>query len=604
MFKQLSEQDASYLYLETPETPQHVGGVSLVELPPDYQGDFFEDYKRHIASRIHLIPMLHQKLVQLPFDIDHPFWTDDDQVDVDYHIRHQTVPRPGRISQLEELVGRLHSNFLDRSRPLWEFYVIDGLESGQVAIYTKIHHAAMDGAASQNLIAMMYDPTPQPRSFPPPERKPGNQEKIDIPEVLRGMAGHFLRQEVRALQYLPEVLKAWAKVVLPDAETLQYGKPVLPPLRTPQTLFNVGITSQRTYAMRTLPLSRFKRVAKATDAKLNDVELAVCAGALRRYLQDHDALPKPPLTAMVPVSLNTPGEPAQANQNAAVLCSLATDVADPLKRLALIREGMLDQKRLLSNIKNALLPDLSFVGSGALVRGMVDLYRRAKLADRLPPLANLVVSNVAGPPVPLYIAGARLLSFYPCSIPFHSTALNITVESYCDSLDFGLIGCRRTVPDLAELADHLGEELGALEQALAARDTPAPARAVAPALSGEAVARPAAQRATTKRATTKRATTKRAAAKTAATSAPKPAGKAPAKRAAAPAARRPAKPTTEPTTKPAAPRAAARKAAATPSPAMPSTAMPSPATPSPATTRTRRARRPASVPNGDTKSTS
>lgn len=578
MFKQLGEQDASYLYLETPETPQHVGGVSLVELPPGYQGDFFEDYKRHIASRIHLIPMLHQKLVQLPFDIDHPFWADDDEVDVDYHIRHQTVPRPGRISQLEELVGRLHSNFLDRSRPLWEFYVIDGLESGQVAIYTKIHHAAMDGAASQNLIAMMYDPTPQPRVFPPPERKPGGKEKVDIPEVLRGMAGHFLRQEVRALQYLPEVLKAWAKVVLPDAETLQYGKPVLPPLRTPQTLFNVGITSQRTYAMRTLPLSRFKRVAKAADAKLNDVVLAVCAGALRRYLQGRNALPKAPMTAMVPVSLNAPGEPAQANQNAAVLCSLATDVADPLKRLALIREGMLDQKRLLSNIKNALLPDLSFVGSGALVRGMVDLYRRAKLADRLPPLANLVVSNVAGPPVPLYIAGARLLSFYPCSIPFHSTALNITVESYCDSLDFGLIGCRRTVPDLAELADHLGEELGALEQALAARDAPAPARAARvakPALPAAAPARPVAKR---------------------------PAAKKPATRVAKPAAKAVAKPAAKAVAKPAAPRAATRKAKATAAPATPSPSTSSAATSSPATTRTRRARRPASVPSGDTKS--
>lgn len=489
MFKQLTEQDAGYLYLETPETPQHVGGMSLVELPAGYEGDFYEDYKKHIGSRLHLVPMLHQKLVRLPLDIDHPFWANDDQVDLDYHIRHQTVPRPGRMSQLEELVGRLHSNFLDRSRPLWEFYVIDGLESGQVAIYTKIHHAAMDGASSQLLVETMYDPTPVPRQLPPPQQA-AEKTQAKLEDMVRGVAGHIARQEIRALQYLPELLKTWSHLVLPDARTLSYDKPVLPPLRPPKTPFNVGITSQRMYAVRTLPLPAFKRIAKQAGAKLNDVVLAVCAGALRRYLEDKGALPRQAMTAMVPVSLRGPGDGPVANQNALFLCSLATDLADPWQRLLAIRESSAEQKQLLGSLKDALLPDMSIPGGGMLVRNLVDLAQRAGLAERLPPLYNLVVSNVAGPPVPLYIAGARLLSFYPCSIPFHGMALNITCESYCDALDFGLIACRRTVPDLAELADGLGESLAELVQSAAEQAAPP-----APPPVESAPARPARARA-------------------------------------------------------------------------------------------------------------
>ena len=467
MFTQLTEQDAGFLYLETAETPLHVGSVSLVEVAPGREGDFYEDYKRHVASRLHLHPLLHRKLVPLPFDLDHPFWVEDKHVDVDYHVRHQTLPRPGSLRQLEDLVGRLHSNFLDRSRPLWEFYVIDGLESGQVAVYTKIHHAAMDGASSQALITALYDPTPEPREVPAPPRVRGSDDKSDLEEVLRGIGRHLARQEIRALQYVPEALKALARLLLPDADTLKFGKPVLPPLVTPRTLFNVGITSQRIYAARRLQLGRVKRIARQVDAKINDVVLTIVAGALRRYLKDRDALPKRSMTAMVPVSLHTPNEPPLSNHNAALLCSIGTDVADPYRRLLVIRDAMTDQKRMLGNVKNALLPDLSFLGSGALMRGAVELYRRGKLADRLPPMFNLVVSNVPGPPVPLYIAGARILSLHPCSIPFHGTALNVTIESYCDSLDFGLIACRRTVPDLHELADLLPEALTELERAVA-----------------------------------------------------------------------------------------------------------------------------------------
>ncbi len=485
MFKQLSDQAAGYLYLETAETPQHVGGMSLVDLPADFDGDFYAAYKAHIGRRLHLIPMLHQKLVQLPLELDHPFWADDDHVDLDYHIRRHTLPRPGRMGQLEELVGRLHSHFLDRSRPLWEFYVIDGLESGQVAIYTKIHHCAMDGASSRLLVETMYDPTPVPRQLPPPPEKTAAAAAPDLPALVRGVADHLVRQEIRALQYLPDLLKTWTHLVLPDATTLKYGRAILPPLRPPKTLFNVAITSQRTYAARTLPLSAFKRVAKVAGAKVNDVVLAVCSAALRRYLLGKGALPKSSLTAMVPVALHAPGDTAPANENTSILCTLATDVDDAWQRLLRVRESTAEQKQMLGTIRDALIPDLG-LGSGALVRSMVDLSRRAGLAGELPPLFNLVVSNVPGPPVPLYIVGARLASFHPCSIPFHGTALNITVESYCDALDFGLVACRRTVPDLGELADHLGDALAELAAAAEAQRPPADATTRAVAASAAA----------------------------------------------------------------------------------------------------------------------
>src|SRR5664279_1263269 len=236
--KTLGGIDASFLYMETPQTPMHVAGFSIVELPPGFKGNFYELYKRHIRARLHLFPVLMKKVVPVPWDIDHPIWVDDDELDLDYHIRHLGLPEPGTMEQLEDLVGRLHSNFLDRSRPLWEFYVIDGLASGQVAIYTKIHHAGMDGATSQKLITTMYDATPEVHEVAAPERHRAVGDKFGLAQILRGVGGHIARQEIRALQYVPEALKAAARLILPDAETLSYGRPVLPQLITPHTLFN------------------------------------------------------------------------------------------------------------------------------------------------------------------------------------------------------------------------------------------------------------------------------------------------------------------------------------------------------------------------------
>ncbi len=467
MLHQLTTFDASFLYAETAETPEHVGGLSLVDLPEGYRGDFYDDYKATIATRVRHVPFLHHRLVELPFQVDHPFWADVPHVDVDYHVRHLTAPRPGRMEDLEELIGLLHGQLLDRGRPLWEFYVIDGLEDGRVAIYTKMHHAAMDGASSQALLNTMYDPTPNVRSF----TDPGPDEldaEASVGEVVRGLARSFVRRQVRAAQVVPELLKALNRIVLPDATSLRY-EPVPDVPRGPRTVFNVAVTNQRLYAARTMPLSTVKRLGKATGTTVNDVVLAICAGAVRRYLKEKGTLPEAALTAMVPVSLRV-GDNTTANQNGMFLTSLATDVADPYERLLAIHRSAAAQKKRLDDFKNVPLPDVSLAGLGAMVNWLVGLAGRRLFGAEPPYLGNIVISNVPGPPIPLYIAGARILTMYPCSIPFHGSALNITVESYCDRLDFGLVACRRAVPDLALLADGVLESVVELSHAVAERD--------------------------------------------------------------------------------------------------------------------------------------
>jgi WS/DGAT/MGAT family acyltransferase len=464
MLQQLTDQDAIFLYGETAETPAHVGGLSLVDLPDGYRGDFFADYKATIASRMALVPFLHTRVARVPFDLDRPFWVEDEHIDLDHHIRRATVPLPGTMAELEALVARLHQQPLDRTRPLWEFTVIDGLASGQLAIYTKMHHAAMDGAASQQLITTMYDPTPVPRVLAAPALDTAHH-RPSARNLVTSLLARRVQQAIRAVQFVPELLQAVSHVILPDPTTLRF-RPIHGVPRTPTTLLNVGITGQRLWAARTLPLPEVKRLAKRTGTTVNDVVLAICSGALRGYLDDKRRLPRRSLTAMVPVSLRAPGDYARRNQNAMVLCSLASDVADPYERLLAIHRSMIAQKQNVEIWKGLPAPDVVLPGLGWIMRHLVELYGHSRFVGRPPLAGNLVISNVPGPPAPLYIAGARIASMYPCSIPFHGQAVNITVESYCDRLDVGLIACRRTVPDVAQLADRLASALVELQRAV------------------------------------------------------------------------------------------------------------------------------------------
>jgi WS/DGAT/MGAT family acyltransferase len=477
--KHLSGMDASFLHLETPEMPMHVGGLNVLALPDGYEGDIWEDIKAHIARRMHLAPVFTRKLALMPFELANPVWVDDDDIDLDYHVRRVVLPRPGTRAQLQAHVGRLHSSLLDRSRPLWECYVIEGLRAeehgGHVAFYTKSHHAGMDGAAGAVLAAAILDLTAEPRRVqPPPARRITHDYQLGMAELAGAALKNTAVQMWKLLKLLPEVARVTARVAVPP-KAADGKRPAglwqgLKRLRlAPRTAFNVAITNQRAFAGVSLPLADAKWVAKQTGATINDVVMALCSGALRNYLEQRGGMPQKSLSAAVPVSLREAGNTDMNNQATVMLVSLASDVADPLQRLQRIHDSSVDSKALTGQLKAAIPMDYPSFGAPWLIAGLVSMIGRTRIVNALPPVCNLVISNVPGPQTPLYLAGARLVTNYPLSIPAHGMALNLTVQSYNGALDFGITACRRAVPDVNDLGDLLGEALRELKAAVLAQ---------------------------------------------------------------------------------------------------------------------------------------
>ncbi|HEY0844271.1 MAG TPA: wax ester/triacylglycerol synthase family O-acyltransferase [Noviherbaspirillum sp.] len=456
--KQLSGLDAAFLHLELPEMPMHIGALQLFDLPEGYTGNFCEDVKAHVASRLHLTRIFTKKLAHLPLDIANPVWVEDDDVDLDYHIQHVVLPAPGTMVQLENLVGRLHSNLLDRSRPLWEFHVIEGLKSGQAALYVKVHHSTLDGVGAGALAKALLDPTPEPRDIAPaPERTASPAPTVGA--MLANVLRHTATQYWKIVKYLPTTAKAVGTLMLPSKAKGSkrrggVGKKLKPGPKTP---LNVSVTSQRVFATVRIPLVEAKAIGKEFGGSLNDAVLAVCSSALRRYLDSKGALPAEPLKVLMPVNLREEGNTELNNQFSIALTHLPTDLAGTKERLVEIVNASSSLKSTLNRVKSALPTDLPSLGVPWLMSGFASLYSRARLADKIPPVANVLISNVPGVQTPMYLAGARMASFYPVSIPLHGVALNITVQSYNGALDFGLIACRRAMPDVRELAKFMAE---------------------------------------------------------------------------------------------------------------------------------------------------
>ena len=473
--KQLGGIDATFLYMETPETPMHVAGLTLYEPPEDFSGSFFEHFKEFFLTRMHLAPIFEKKLARTVLELDHPLWVDAGELDFDYHLRRATLPSPGTWRQLEEMVGDLHSVPLDRSRPLWQFTVIDGLDDGNVAIYSKVHHAAVDGGAGMAIAAALYDISPVPRTVkPPPPKKKVRKPSIEERAILgiNDAVQNVMRQQLNVMQAIPQVLGTLTDMLAPlkgadGKPAAGPGIPGIPDVLAPKTPFNVTITSQRSYAARALSLTDAKLVSKATGTKINDVVMAICAGALRPYLAERKALPKKPLIAFVPISLREPGNADASNQVFGMLCPIATQIEDPLERLKSIQRTANDSKSLAGTVKDVSPKDFSLLGAPILLPGLAQFFGRTGLADLMPSTTNLTISNVPGPPFPLYCAGAKILAMYPVSIPVHGIALNITVQSYQDKLNFAITADRRAVPDPQALADLFEPALEELKQAVA-----------------------------------------------------------------------------------------------------------------------------------------
>ncbi len=495
----LSGTDASFLHLETPETPMHVGSLMLFELPEGYTGDYYEDVKALIGKRMHLCGIFNRKLAQMPFELAEPVWIEDDDVDLDYHVRSLTLRRPGTMAQLEVLVARLHSSLLDRSRPLWEVYVIDGLEDGRVAYYTKAHHAGVDGKAGVEMAKVFYDTSPEVREVPPPRRaRAGNAYQLGVAELLQAAVSNSAKQYIKLGKLVPSAVKALgaAGKIVATRKKIE-GERGLNIGMAPKTIFNVAITNQRSFSTLSLLLADIKALGKRVGGTVNTVVMAMCSSALRRFLLDRDLLPAKGLVAMVPVSLRSADDTSGNNQVSAIRVDLATDLADPVARFRAIHASSEAAKAVVVELKPVLGVDVPITGAPWLMTGLASLYGRSGLASRLPAAANVTISNVPGIPVSLFMSGARMTNYYPVSIPYHGTALNMTMQSYAGQLEFGITACRRALSQ-AESYELIANLRAALRE-IQGFESVGETAAATPAVAAPAAEPPAAPAATKKK---------------------------------------------------------------------------------------------------------
>lgn len=452
--KLISPTDAMFLVGESREHPMHVGGLQLFEPPADAGPDFVAELHASIAENDDFQPTFRKHPASFFGGITNVGWTLDSEVDSDYHLRRSGLPRPGRVRDLLELVSRMHGTLLDRHRPLWEAYIVEGLNDGRFAVYTKIHHSLIDGVSAQRLMIRTLASDPDDREV----RVPWTLTTKKRAATSSGQASAMLR----AFGGAAAGVAAIAPSAISLARAALFEQQLTLPFRAPRTMFNVPIGGARRCAAQSWKLARIRSIKEATPGStVNDVVLAMCAGALRAYLDEQHALPGTPLVAMVPVSLRGEHEQdAGGNMVGTILCNLATDVVDPMKRLETISASMRDNKRVFSELPRTQALALS----GFLVAGL-GLSLVPGFVSSAPPPFNIVISNVPGAQIPMYWNGARLDGNYPLSIALDGQALNITLTNNADNLDFGLVGCRRSVPHLQRLLAHLEDSLSALEQA-------------------------------------------------------------------------------------------------------------------------------------------
>ncbi|MGY1977555.1 WS/DGAT/MGAT family O-acyltransferase [Nocardia gipuzkoensis] len=438
--------DSVFLLAESREQPMHVGALQLFEPPEGAGDDFAAQVHDKLLGSTDVDPRFRKHPATL-FGAPQMAWTYAEEVELDYHVRRLALPGPGRMHQLVDLASGLHSTLLDRHRPLWEFHLIEGLADGRFALYSKMHHALIDGVSAQRLLRRTLTSDPASSATLVPWHLPRGRRRAATG------AGGAARNLVSAAASGAALLRAARTALLRQQLSL--------PFAAPRTMFNVPIGGARRSAVRSWSLDRLQQVKKATGSTLNDVVLTMSAGALRRYLIERDALPDKPLIAMVPMSLRgEDDDDTNGVKVGAVLCNLGTDIADPLDRLRVVSASMRDGKDIYRTLSSNQTMALS-----ALMLSPLALNLVPALISWTNPTFNIVISNVPGPREPMYWNGARLDASYPLSIPFDGQAVNITLTSNADNLDFGLVGCRRSVPQLPRLLDHLESSLAELERA-------------------------------------------------------------------------------------------------------------------------------------------
>ncbi|TNC29027.1 WS/DGAT/MGAT family O-acyltransferase [Amycolatopsis alkalitolerans] len=456
----LSGLDASFLYLETPSQVLHVCGLLTLDGSTMPGGYSFATFRERLAERIAAIPEFRRKLHDSPLNLLHPVWVEDESFDVDRHVHRVAVPSPGDRETLAELCAHFAGQPLDRARPLWEMYVVEGLPGDGVAVLLKMHHATVDGVSGANLITYLCGLEPD-SLLPLPETAANPAPPSDL-DLLRTSVESLARRPAEIAKLLPDLLGMGSRWI---ARALKRtGMPV--PFTAPRTSFNRTITGLRTVAYTSVDLDEVKKVKNAFSVTVNDVVLALCAGGLRRYLDERGELPAEPLVATVPVSVADRSDKDEgSNQLSAFFASLPTQLADPAARVYAIAESNRVSKEHHFSIKADMLQDWAQFAAPRLFGLAVRAYSALNLAERHPVVHNLVISNVPGPPMPLYLLGAKITGLYPLGPVFHGAGLNITVISNAGRVDVGLLAARELVPELWALADAIAAELKDLQKA-------------------------------------------------------------------------------------------------------------------------------------------
>lgn len=490
--RQLTSLDAQFLALESARQSGHVAGLAILDTSTAPGGNLVAaDLQRLMEERLPLLPPLRWRLAEVPLGLDYPYWVDDPDFDLDFHVRELALPAPGSDKQLADQVARIVARPLDRSRPLWELYLIHGLESGSAAMLTKIHHALIDGVSGAEIMGLLLDLEPEGRELPPAPDASPDREPSELELLARGLIG-VPRYPLRMLRSLPSAvpnIEETPFATLPGAATvgrlanriqhavLRDGPgPERSKLVAPHTSFNGRVSAHRRFAFGQIPLDAVKAVKNEHGSTVNDVVVSICAGAVRRWLLEHDELPEEPLVTQIPVSVRTTEQVGTfGNRIMLMAAPLYTNEPDPVRRLHRTHDALAHMKERHSALPAELLQDANHFIPPAVFARAARLTTRLSSTRAGRPTWNLVISNVPGPQLPLYCAGARLEANYPISVITDGMGLNITVMSYCGHLDFGIVGDRDQVSDVWCIMDWLRDALAELEPKRPKRRSPSAA---------------------------------------------------------------------------------------------------------------------------------
>ena len=470
--EQLSGLDATFINVETPSAPTHISGLAIYDQSSAPGGVVtFKGILSNVESRLHLAACFRRRLVQVPLGFDHPYWIEDPDFDLEFHVRHIALPKPGDWRQLCIQVARLHARPLDRGKPLWEMYVIEGLDGvdgmppGSFALFTKVHHAAIDGVSGIEMTAALHDLTPDGHATPPEHDWIAESPPSVVELALRSTVNN-VRQPFRFLQILGKAAPPAIRMLL---ERRDYGEDDAPH-EVPRTRFNRKVSPHRVFEARTFRLSDVKQIRKSVEgATVNDVMLAVCSGALRRYLEKHRELPLDSLSAFAPISTRTPAQQGTAgNQVSGMFVRLHTDEGDPIERLAKIFKTTLDSKQITQAVGARSMTDVTQTLPGALAGISGRLIARTGLMSRMRPIANCVISNVPGPQVPLYFTAARMVATYGLGLPMEGIGLFHAIVSYNGAISVCVTSCRDQMPDPNFYADCIEASFRELREAAVA----------------------------------------------------------------------------------------------------------------------------------------